>query len=68
MIKVIEEKPIPVDRIECTNCHSLLEYGNADLVKAYDYNLCSSCYPPLVRYMLRCPVCGIEFYANWINK
>lgn len=33
MVKVIEEKDVPKARVHCSNCDSLLEYGNADLHK-----------------------------------
>ena len=35
MVKVLEEKEVPRDTIECSNCGSLLEYGNADLYEDY---------------------------------
>lgn len=33
MIKVLEAKPVPRATVECNNCGSLLEYGNADLME-----------------------------------
>ena len=36
MVKVIEEKEVPRSKITCSNCSSILEYGNADLYKDYE--------------------------------
>lgn len=68
MIKVIEEKSVPTGRIECINCHSILEYGNADLRKDYILNACNNYGLTVDKYRITCPVCGIEMYAPWINN
>ena len=36
MVKIIEQKRVPKARIHCSNCDSLLEYGNADLYRDFD--------------------------------
>ena len=63
MIKVLEEKEVPRAQVECDNCHSLLEYGNADLIKERD-----STYHYMSTYKLLCPVCGCKVNASWIRK
>lgn len=67
MIKVLEAKPVPRATVECVNCGSLLEYGNADLFERInnEYNIR---YPYLTLYYFSCPVCGCEVYVDWINK
>lgn len=62
MIKVIEEKQVPRAEITCSNCGSLLEYGNADLYKREDYNYIA------YKHYLVCPVCGCDVNATWIIK
>jgi hypothetical protein len=70
MVKVIEEKSVPKARVHCSNCDSLLEYGNADLHE--DYNKDSASYSTLYgaghNYYFNCPVCGCKVNANWIIK
>ena len=70
MIIVKEEKPVPHDDIRCSNCGSLLQYGNADLYK--DYSKDSANYTTLYgvghSYYFNCPVCGCKVIANWITK
>lgn len=67
MIKVLEAKPVPRATVECNNCGSLLEYGNADLmetaVEAY------TIYNQLLNYYFNCPVCGCTVVAELVyNK
>ena len=69
MIKILEAKPVPRATVECNNCGSLLEYGNADLmemtVDAYNINI----YHQLLNYHFNCPVCGCIVIAEWVyNK
>jgi len=68
MIKVIKEKEVPRADITCINCGSVLEYGNADLVRDYSKDYNASWYAGNYAYKLRCPVCGVEISASWINK
>ena len=64
MIVVKEKKSVPHDDVRCGNCGSLLQYGNADLLKDYD----SANYTTLYNYYFNCPVCGCKVNANWIRK
>ena len=69
MVKVIEEKEVPRSKITCSNCGSILEYGNADLYK--DYEKENKYYTTVVGYIhgsyyFNCPVCGCKISANWI--
>ena len=74
MIEVIEAKPVPRRRITCTNCESVLEYGNADLHESIDISDHPYNYMPAIafqnnkKYTLRCPQCGVEIRADWIYK
>ena len=71
MIKVLKEETVPKATITCSNCGSLLEYGNADLFRDYsnEANQMLTNYSMRVRnYLLRCPVCGVEQPASWVNK
>ena len=66
MIKVLEEKPVPRGTVVCTNCGSLLEYGNADLHIDYDVEIKENStgiygYRPMC---LTCPVCGCKVPAK----
>ena len=70
MVKVIEEKSVPKARIHCSNCDSLLEYGNADLHKDFDSDnpsiaACSTLHRSMY---FTCPVCGCKVSASWIIK
>ena len=68
MIKVLEEKPVPRDTVICSNCGSLLEYGNADIHTDYEAeNKCAMYYGNHF-YCFTCPVCGCKVSANWIIK
>lgn len=51
MITVIERKPVPIYRIECYECHSVLEY------KAADVKWCH----------ITCPVCGKTLSADVVD-
>ena len=62
MIKVLEEKQVPRAEITCSNCGSLLEYGNADL-----YKRVGSTYITYKHYFV-CPVCGCDVNATWIIR
>lgn len=66
MIKILEAKPVPTATIDCKNCGSILEYGNADLHESVnrEYNI----YNYLTVYYFTCPVCGCKVLANWINR
>ena len=70
MIKVLEERPVPRETVTCSNCNSLLEYGNADLHVDYEKGresaaaLCAR----LTKYFIYCPVCSCKVDANWITK
>lgn len=69
MVKVIEEKEVPRSKITCSNCGSILEYGNADLHK--DYEKENKYYTAVMDhnfYYFNCPVCGCKVSANWIIK
>lgn len=71
MIKVLEEKPVPRSTIECSNCHSTLEYGNADLSRDWEAeNNQMAIYASQMHwYYFTCPVCGCKISASWIiNK
>lgn len=69
MIRVLIEKEIPTKEVECSNCGSFLRYGNADLNKKYPENTMTTQYLYKQPYFaFRCPVCGIEVMANWINR
>ena len=73
MIEVIEAKEVPRQRITCTNCESVLEYGNADLHESienmFDYNYMQArAFGKIKKYTLRCPQCGVEIRADWIYK
>ena len=73
MIRVIEEKEVPRAQVECGNCGSLLEYGNADLLIDYEVErenpvttyLASTSFRPRC---ITCPVCGCKVSASWIIK
>lgn len=70
MVKVIEEKSVPKARITCSNCKSVLEYGNADLHKDYESDKSSTTawgtlHGPMC---FICPVCGCKVSAGWIIK
>ena len=70
MVKVIEEKRVPKARVHCSNCDSLLEYGNSDLHKDYEIDKSSTTawgtlHGPMY---FTCPVCGCKVSANWIIK
>lgn len=65
MIKVIEEKEVPRGTVVCESCGSVLEYGNADLHEVINYNYGIS---GVHNYALRCPVCGCEQSASWVQK
>ena len=70
MIIVKEKKPVPYDDIRCSNCGSLLQYGNADLHEDYqrDSTSYSTLYGAGHNYYFNCPVCGCKVSANWIVK
>lgn len=73
MIEVIEAKEVPRQRITCTNCESVLEYGNADLHESieniFDYNyMPANAFGKNKKYTLICPQCGVEIRADWIYK
>ena len=71
MIKVIEERPVPRATAICLNCHSTLEYGNADLIEDVVFDEPSSYTSMAFRpksYYFYCPVCGCKVEASWINK
>jgi transcription elongation factor Elf1 len=70
MIKVLEEKPVPTATTNCSNCGSLLEYGNADLFEDYPKDATSFTYVYGAghNYYFRCPVCGVKINVNWISK
>lgn len=61
MIKIIEAQPVPKEQIECNNCGSILEYGNADLELHQGYMTG-------IKYRFKCPVCGVFIDAKWIEK
>lgn len=71
MVKVIEEKEVPRSKITCSNCDSILEYGNADLYK--DYEKENKYYTTVMGhihdfYYFNCPVCGCKVSAGWVIK
>jgi len=75
MIEVIEAKEVPRKRITCTNCESVLEYGNSDLHESIEsvFNHPFNSIPGMAyqnnkKYTLRCPQCGVEIRADWIYK
>ena len=72
MIKVLEEKSVPREVIECSNCHSTLEYGNADLSIDYEAERNIANYGFSAYYSrpmcFTCPVCGCKVSASWIIK
>ena len=70
MIKVIEEKEVPRAQIVCSNCGSLLEYGNADLSIDYGAERDFACasYANIRYHCFTCPVCGCKVSASWIIK
>lgn len=67
MIKVIKRGKVPRGQITCPNCHSVLEYGNADLHVDWDRkkNYCNNylCDP----MCLMCPECGVEIAASRVS-
>ena len=71
MIKVIEKKEVPRAKIACSNCKSILEYGNSDLSEDYERTtkekstFYATHYSPKY-WCFRCPVCGCKVSANWI--
>ena len=66
MVKVLVEKEVPKAEINCTNCGSLLEYGNADLSEHFNYQ---ASYLYYTKYYIVCPVCGCAVNVSWImNK
>jgi len=72
-MKVLKENPVPTKTITCTNCGSELEYGNADLREDYSRRSDNGIYTQInantgKSWLLRCPVCGVEFPASWIHK
>ena len=67
MIRVIKEKQVPRAEITCSNCGSLLEYGNADLYEKVNYSA-SVGYYTVYKYYFTCPVCGCKVDAQWITK
>ena len=67
MVKIIEAKEVPTERVNCSNCNSLLEYENADLYKEYSYE--SAYHFNWPQYYFSCPVCGCKVKVSWImNK
>lgn len=72
MIKVLEENEVPRAQVKCSNCGSLLEYGNADLSEDWknrpDSYIASANNHAFRNYVLRCPVCGCEVSASWVVK
>ena len=70
MVKVIKKGNVPTARILCRNCNSVLEYGNADLREKVCYDSSNYSVPTYAatKYTLTCPVCNVEFDANWIVK
>lgn len=67
-MKVIEEKPVPTEQITCSNCKSILEYGNADLYKDYKESPYANYAASFVCHYFYCPVCGCRVDAHWITK
>lgn len=69
MIKVLEEHSVPRATITCSNCGSVLEYGNADLIEDYTktpYSIDSTGWAHK-NYCITCPVCGCEQTAYRIK-
>lgn len=67
MIKVIERGEVPTARVRCTNCGSLIEYGNEDLqTKYFPYYEGQQLAMPDQRYNFYCPVCGCDIIVKWI--
>ena len=70
MVRIIKEGIVPRGTVKCNNCHSELEYGNADLVKEMRastalYNagnefLCHDTY-------IWCPVCSMRIAAPYLS-
>lgn len=48
---VAERKPVPIYEVECTECHSKIQY------KASEVSLCH----------IQCPVCGVSLWADAIQ-
>ena len=67
MIKIIEERPVPRDTAICLNCHSTLEYGNADLAEDYCWGNSNLAYS-VPKHYFRCPVCGCKVEVSWIRR
>lgn len=67
MVKVIVECPVPRKRIECPNCHSILEYGNADLMEDWreSSQFGNAVYIPTY---ITCPVCGVKVKAYTVTS
>jgi len=65
MIKVLKEEQVPRAEITCSNCGSLLEYGNADLYERHDYIYGTT---GIANHYFVCPVCGVEVNASWVVK
>ena len=68
MIKVLEEKPVPRETVNCGNCGSLLEYGNADLMEYNNWGDNPNYAYSVPRHHFQCPVCGCWVRVNWIVK
>lgn len=64
MVKTIKKGNVPTAQIECPNCGSLLEYGNADLWEKINNYLNTS--PMWKSYSIRCPECNVEIDVNWV--
>ena len=69
MIRVIEEKKVPKAQVKCSNCGSLLEYGNADLHVDYDAERTDTFSAYRMSTLSRplcfsCPVCGCNNSAR----
>ena len=64
MINVLERKDEPRATVRCTNCDSLLDYGNSDLITESVDNQISISY----RHYLECPVCKVNFIAKFVKK
>lgn len=68
MVKAIIVGEVPTAEVTCGNCHSVLRYGNADLIKTYPKETWTSQLLYKVEYYsFRCPICGLEVRANWIE-
>lgn len=67
MVKIVIKNKVPTKKVKCSNCGSLLEYGNADLYIVYPEStltvqyLCKQPY-----FAFKCPVCGVEVQAEWV--